>query len=96
MVACHVVANIPIDEIAARPEVNMCPRTIKRWVSRFNLTGFEGLRTLPKSGRNRVTTPEQDAAIVAAIRRHHRVPASTTRTAEFEDLDVGRSTFYNR
>jgi len=97
VVACHLVANLPIDEIAARPEVHMCPRTIKRWVNRYNLTGFEGLKNAPKPGRNRVTTPEQDAAIAAAIRRHHRVPASTTRAEELVDLEnVGRSTFYNR
>jgi len=78
VVACHTVANIPIEEIARRPEVDMSERTIRRWVNRFNVSGFEGLKTRAIPGRNRVTTPEQDAAIAAVVRRNHRTPASTT------------------
>jgi len=97
VVACHVVANMPIEEIAARAEVDMCPRTIKRWVDRFNLFGFDGLKTKPKTGRSRVTTPEQDAAIAEVVRRNHLLPASTVAYEALADIEnVSHSTLYNR
>jgi len=51
-----------IAAIVARLDVSVCEQTVKRWVNRF-----EGLKTNPKSGRNKITTPQQDERIVNQV-----------------------------
>ena len=52
--------------------------TVRRCIAKFRTDGFEGLKTKPKAGRHRVTTPGQDAAIVEAVRQNPQQPASST------------------
>ena len=82
--------------IVARPDVSVCERTVKRWVNRFDEGGFEGLKTKPKSGRNKVTTPQQDEQIVNQVIAAPLTPAVSTVRDALPDVNISKATVYRR
>lgn len=48
------------------------PRTVQRWVQRFERQGFAGLREGDRPGRPRTLAPRQRAAVNRALRRRPR------------------------
>jgi transposase len=54
----------------------MSRASVYRWRKRFREEGYEGLKTRPRTGRPKKTTPEQDAAMVAAVEAEPRRAAS--------------------
>ena len=84
------------EAIAALPEVSMKVHTVRRCIAKFRTDGFEGLKTKPKSGRHRVTTPGQDAAIVEAVRQNPQQPASSTARRVVPGLLGCKETIYRR
>src|SRR5690242_14035731 len=47
-------------------QLQLCDRTLRRWVYRFNDAGLAGLRAQPRSGRPPTYSQEQRSEVVAA------------------------------
>lgn len=58
--------GVPPEAIVQHPAVDRCLTTVKKWTSRWDEAGYEGLKTRPKPGRPKATTLEADAALVVA------------------------------
>jgi len=54
--------GLRIPEIAAR--LNMCAKTARLWLHRFNTLGVRGLEESPRAGRPRIYPPEQVAVVI--------------------------------
>jgi transposase len=56
-------AGLGLSAIARR--LGLRPKTVRRWIDRFNAQGLAGLRDAPRSGRPPTYTPEQVGELVA-------------------------------
>lgn len=54
--------GLRIPEIAAR--LDMCAKTARLWLNRFNSLGVRGLEESPRSGRPRIYPPDQVAIVI--------------------------------
>lgn len=78
MVIGRYKAGQPYREISR--DMGLSKNTVKAWVRRYEEEGH--VRTRPRSGRPRVTSPQQDAAIYAAsVRAPFKTAITLTRYA---------------
>ena len=82
--------------IARRADINVCLTTIKTWVNRFREEGHDGLETRRKTGRPKVTTPEQDADVRASVLAQNKRPTSAVVRELFPENVACLSTIYSR
>ena len=68
-------------------ELNLCLRTVQRWIARFVSTGR--MQVAPKSGRPRCTTAETDAQIIEISEQNPQSSSTAMRAAleQVEDFD---------
>ena len=74
----------------------MSERTVRRWIQRFRMEGFDGLQTRRKPGRMKVTTAQDDERMVALILVTPLIPAVSTVRHHFPALNPGKKTIYRR
>ena len=48
-------------------KLNIDPKTIRKWILRYEANGENGLKSIPKPGAHRKTTPYEDVAIAQAV-----------------------------
>jgi transposase len=58
----HAVEGLTAPEIAAR--MDLCGKTVRFWLQRFNERGFDGLEEDVRSGRPPTYSPEERSAVI--------------------------------
>lgn len=76
-------------EIANQAEVTLGRDQVRRWCRRFELEGYEGLKTRPRSGQPRLASQQQNQILIDGVRANRCQAVRTTIQEVIPDYPAG-------